>query len=279
MKKRNWVCLLLIILCMIVFLHYKTTAQLRADTTPPEITISVTNPEFSVQDSKAALLEHVSAADARDGDVTDSLVVESVKLVDSDGTIEIIYAAFDAAGNVAKQAQTARLTDYRQPEFLLNAPLAFPLNSGYDILDIVQARDAVDGDISHRIRATSLDKTSVTTAGIHEVEFRVSNSLGDTVKLVLPVEVFPSNLYNAALTLTDYLIYLPQDASFDARDYLSTFTYGSETISLSNGIPENYSLKLAGTVRTAVPGVYSVTYTLTSGTRTGYSRLIVVVEG
>lgn len=279
MKKRNWVCLLLISLCLVCFFQYRMTNQLRTDTTPPVITISEENPEFSVQDSKAALLEHVSAADTRDGDVTDSLVVESVKLVDSDGTIEIIYAAFDAAGNVAKQTQTARLTDYRQPEFLLNAPLVFPLSSGFDILDVVQARDVVDGDISHRIRATSLDKTSVTTAGIHEVEFRVSNSLGDTVKLVFPVEVYSSDLYSAALTLTDYLIYLPQDAAFDARDYLSTFSYGAETISLANGIPENYSLKLTDTVRTAVPGVYSVTYTLTSGTRTGYTRLIVVVEG
>lgn len=279
MKKRNWLCFLLISLCLIAFFGYRVLDQLRTDTIPPEITISTEILEFSVLDSKAVLLENVSATDSHDGDVSDSLVVESVKLTNSDGAIIITYAAFDTAGNVAKEKQPAKYTDYRRPVFSLNAPLAFPMNSGFDILDIIQATDAVDGDISHRIRATSLDKGAVTTAGIHEVEFRVTNSLGDTVELVFPVEVYPSDLYNATLTLTDYLIYLPLGASFDARNYLNKYACGYETISLGNGIPDGYSLKLTGTVDTTVPGIYNVTYTLTSGTRTGYSRLIVVVEG
>lgn len=279
MKKQDWLCLGLISLCMIVFFGYTAADYLRADLVPPEINFGSETLEISVQDPKSVLLKNVSATDAHDGDVSDSLVVESVRLINSNGTISITYAAFDAAGNVAQEKQTAKYTDYQRPVFSLKAPLAFPANSALEVLDILQAEDVVDGDISHHIRATSLDKASVTTTGIHEVEFKVTNSFGDTVVLVLPVEVYASDLYNASLTLTDYLIYLPVGASFDAHDFLNTYTQGAVTFTLGNGLPEGYSLRLVGAVDTATPGVYSVAYTLTSGTGTGYSRLIVVVEG
>ena len=279
MKKRDWLYLSLISICMIVFFGYRLIDQLRTDTVPPEITISTEELVLSVQDTKTTILQNVSATDDHDGDVSDSLVVESIKLANSDGSVTITYAAFDKAGNVAKKVQKATYSDYQSPVFSLNAPLAFPVNSGYDILDIIQAWDALDGNISHRIRASSLDNASVATAGIHEVEFRVSNSLGDTVEMVFPVEVYASDLYNATLTLTDYLVYLPYGTSFNAANYLDSFTYGASTTFLGNGIPDGYTLDLSGTVDTQVPGVYSVTYTLTSGAKNGYSKLIVVVEG
>lgn len=279
LKKQERLCLLLISLCLIAFFGYMAVDYLRTDTVPPEISFAPEALELSVHDPKSALLINVSATDAHDGDVSDSLVVENVKLINRDGTISVTYAAFDAAGNVAQEKQTARYTNYQRPVFSLNAPLAFPLNSSLEVLDVLQAEDIVDGDISYHIRATSLDKASVSTVGIHEVEFKVTNSLGDTVELVLPVEVYAPDLYNASLTLTDYLIYLPAGASFDAHSYLDTYTYGAVKSDLRNGLLEGYSLSLVGTVDTKKPGVYNVAYTLTSGNGTGYSQLIVVVEG
>ena len=282
MKKRNLIYLVLIAACVAVFIGYRTTTSLAEDSAKPEITVSDTVVEVSVQDPDSALLQGITARDRRDGDVTASLLVERVQLVDSDGNITVTCAAFDAAGNVAKAEFPARYTDYESPRFSLSAPFCTPQGVSFDPLNIISAEDTMDGIITHRIRATYLDENT-STPGAHDVQFRVSNSLGETVELVLPLEVYLTGTYDSRLTLDDYLVYLPQGAAFNAQSYLDTFSYGSVKTDLSKGVPENYSLKTTGVVDTGTPGVYSVdyrvTYTLGSANHTAYSRLIVVVEG
>ena len=96
--------------------------------------------------------------------------------------------------------------------------------------------------------------------------------------------------YNAALELTDYLVYLPKDAQFYPAQYLKSFTWLGEQDSLAGGLPTDYSMRTRGTVQTGYPGVYTVEYRVTFTDRdeknpdfdrkyTGYSKLIVVVEG
>lgn len=290
MKKRSWLLLLLIAVCVAAFFGYREIAALRADTRAPQIYMDGQTPELSVEDSRTALLHGVTASDNVDGDVTDSLVVESVTLLDSDGTISVGYAAFDSAGNVAKANREARYTDYESPRFTLNAPLIYTLDHSFDVLSTIGAVDAIDGDIQHRVRATVKGSKSVTALGVHKVQFQVTNSLGDTVSLELPVEVCSPGIYNAALSLTDYLVYLPKGSQFDAQEYLDSFTWLGEERHLGGRLPTDYSLKTRGTVRTGEPGVYTVEYRVTYTDRdernpefdrkyTGYSKLIVVVEG
>ena len=281
MKKRNWLLLLAIAVCLALYVGYRAMDRLKTDTTPPQITFSDEAAEFSVHDPMDVLLRGVTAADTRDGDVTASLVVEQVRLLDPDGFLRIRYAAFDRSGNVTKADRTARYTDYESPRFSLEEPLLFTLNSGFDILKVIGASDALDGDIRHRIRATSLDNASVATLGSHQVEFRVTNSLGETVLLTLPVEVYAAG---------PYLIYLDAGTPFDPDRYLDSVTRNREKISLRNRTPEGFSVKVSGDVDTGIPGVYVVDYTIThslvnqynpgnSQISTGFSRLIVVVEG
>lgn len=290
MRNKKWPYLLLIALCLLIFFGYQAITQISADTTAPMITIDNQPLELSVQDDKSALLQGIIARDNRDGDVTASLLVESIRLLDKDGTINVTYAAFDKAGNVAKAERQAQYTDYESPKFSLSGPLVFVQNSNFDVLSVVGAQDAVDGDIQHRIRATSLDDTSVASLGSHKIQFRVTNSLGDTVEQVFPVEVYAAGTYEASLTLTQYLVYLPVGATFRAESYLGDYTLNQETVSLSSGLPENFSLRTSGRVSTNTPGVYPVAYTVTYTPEyeeniqlirryTGYSKLIVVVEG
>lgn len=290
MKKRNWLLLLLIGLCLTLFIGYRIMDRLNTDTQAPQITFTEESMQFSVQDPKDVLLQGVTAADNRDGDVSASMVVERVTLTDADGSILIKYAAFDRAGNVAKAERSAKYTDYESPRFSLSAPLFFAENSNFDVLDVIGAADALDGNIRHRIRTTSLDDSSVATLGSHEVEFRVTNSLGDTARLTLPVEVYPTGTYTMDVALTDYLIYLETGSHFNANQYLSSVTRNRETVSLRTGTPRNYAVKITGDVDTRTPGVYVVNYAVTytvvnelnpenSQVSTGCSRLIVVVEG
>ena len=290
MKKANGILILLIILCLAGFFVYRTMDRLNTDTKAPEITISDEMLEVSVKDPKSALIQGVTAKDKVDGDVTNSLVVEQISLLEIDGSISVTYAAFDAAGNVAKATREAKYSDYERPRFSLSGPMIYSTNSSFDILSTITAYDVLDGDIQHRIRASTLEKESVAKEGIHDVQFTVSNSLGDTVSMVFPVEVVPSGRYDATLTLTDYLIYLPVGAKFVPENYLDTFTWRNEEINLTRGLPSNFYLMAGNKVNTREPGIYSVDYrvihTIRNGSNsessqeyTGYSRLIVIVEG
>ena len=290
MKIKNWLLVLLIALCVAALYGYRTLDRMRTDTQPPEIVMDAQIPQISVADPKDALLQGITARDKKDGDVTSSLVVESIRLLDSTGHLMVKYAAFDSAGNVAKTQREAVYADYVPPKFTADAPLLYAYGYSFDVLSTVGATDVIDGEIQHRVRATSLGEGSLSEIGVHEIEFKVSNSLGDITTLVLPVEVYDSREYEASLSLSAYLVYLQQGANFKAASYLNQFTLMGEDVSLRGGLPANYTLKTKGTVDTQTPGVYPVefrvTYTEKHETRpdldrefTGYSKLIVVVEG
>lgn len=281
--KKHLISLVLTLVCVGACCLYLLIDQNRTDTQPPVISFGEEMLEISTKDSQKLLLQGVTAQDKVDGDVTASLVVESLELLDPDGTIRVTYAAFDKAGNVTKAVRQAKFTDYESPRFSLSQSLTFAYNSGFDIFRMIRAQDALDGDISHRIRVTSLDESSVTTMGLHQVELRVSNSLGETVKLVIPVEVYAAGSYEATLKLKEYLIYLPAGETLDAESYLDVFSRSGNSVALANGLPEGYSLDMKSDVQPDVPGVYTVEYRVTQtagvGTYTGYAKLIVVVEG
>lgn len=290
MKKNNILLVVLIVLCLGVFFGYRALDSLRSDNEAPTIHMSTQIPEISVEDPKNTLLQGITAKDNRDGDVTDSVVVEGLELLSSDGRLQVSYAAFDKAGNVAKSQREAKYVDYRRPRFTLEGPLLYRMGSNFDVLSTVGATDVIDGDIQHRIRATSMVTYSIAEQGIHDVQFQVSNSLGDTSTAVFPVEVYDPTDFEATLTLNSYLVYLKQGETFSSQTYLGTFVLMGDTTVLDGKLPAKYSLKTNGTVQTQTPGVYPVEYRVTYTQKhetdpardreyTGYSKLIVIVEG
>ena len=285
MKRKTWLPLLVLVLTLLIFGVYRFYVRHITDNVAPKITIDESGGmlQISVRQPEEALLQGVTAQDARDGDVTASVIVESVGNINSLDQVTVVYAAFDQAGNVTKAQRTVQYTDYQPPRFSLSAPMAFPYGSHFNVLDYIGAQDQQDGDIRHRVKAILLDNAAITTEGIHDVHFRVTNSLGDTEELVIPVEVYPVDTYTAKLSLTNYLVYIPAGSTFNARSYLNTFTLSGETVSMAGNLPGDIRLEIDGTVDPQTPGVYPVSFraTKTVGTRTytGYSKLIVVVEG
>jgi len=73
-----------------------------ADKEAPEITIDDTVITYTEGSDTTVLLEGVTAYDNRDGDVTDSLVVEAVFPNADKGKATVIYVAKDSSNNVAK---------------------------------------------------------------------------------------------------------------------------------------------------------------------------------
>lgn len=290
MKKRNLLLLTLIVLCLAVFFGYRAYDNAHTDRNPPKIHIAPEPLELSVNAPKGLLLQDVTAVDDVSGDVTSSVLVENIRLLSPDGRVSVGYAAFDDAGNVVKARREVRYNNYRSPRFTLNGPLVYPYDKNFDVLDDIGAKDNIDGDISHHVRAMLTENVSIYNEGTHMVQFQVTNSMGDTTTEILPVEVYDPEDYAATLTLKEYLIYLPVGGIFNAKFYPDTVTYRNETLELGAILPENYTLEIEGEIDNRTPGIYPITYTLNYTEKNvwtqkvieeydAYSRLIVIVEG
>lgn len=283
MKLRKWMPPLVLAACFLAFFGYRVYDRTKVDVKGPQITIDESQElALSVADAQEALLTGITAYDDRDGDVSELTVVESLGGINGDGIVTVTYAAFDRSGNVSKAQRQVRYTDYESPRFALSQPLVFAGGTNFDVLSAVQAEDGLDGDISYRIKATSLDQASITQEGIHDVQFRVTNSLGETVTLVLPVEVYSAGRYNAQLTLKEYLVYVKQGEAFDPEDYLNWFETSEDATQLSPRVPPDIRVWTVGRVDTSQPGIYTVSYTASQTTDRetyiGCSKLIVIVE-
>lgn len=277
-KKRAWALLVIVGLCCAGFFWYETVVQGREDHTPPTMSFPDGALEISVEAERDELLADVTARDDVSGDVTNLLVVESISNISSDHTAQVTYAAFDHAGNVSKRQRTVHYTDYESPRFTLSQPLLFRSGSLFDVFDYVGAEDKIDGSLDDRIKATLVSgEISISEPGIHEVQFRVTNSMGDTVYLTVPVEVYAATDYNATVELTQPLVYLKTGEVLRAASYLDTFSYGSRQIDLQTDT-DAVDITADSDVNTNLPGCYSVSYTVRSGSYTGHTRLIVVVE-
>ena len=303
-KKRMHIIFLPVLICGILTAVYAMLFVMTDDTKSPQIQIDQEILEVSVGADEAALLQGVSAKDNADGDVTDSLIVEKISSLAKDHTATVTYAAFDRSGNVAKASRTLKYMDYQSPKFSQNQSLTFSANSMQNILSFMGATDAIDGDISSRVKGTLLSNAnSLNEPGLYQVEFRVTNSMNETVYLTLPVEVYPAGTYNANVELSDYLVYVKTGTAFDPESYLEKVVVGTREYSLKNQDPTRQekirvyfnryvdpdsvsepnvrvvNVDMLSDVDTKTPGVYSVAYTVDcDGLYTGYARLNVVVE-
>ena len=283
MKRINVLLLMILAVAFGLFAGYHLWVHNRLDTTGPVLTVEEGMLEISVKDRETALMKGIRAVDDRDGDVTASILVESIYGISEDHVTTVTYAAFDRAGNVSKIQRKVRYTDYRAPRFELDTSLCFPYNSGFDLLEYVGAQDVIEGDIRRRVRATLVSDTrSINEIGAHVVRMQVTNSLGDTVEIDFPVEVYDPEWYTASVKLDEYLVYLEHGDSFDPEKYLDAFVVRGEDTDISYQIPDNILCDINSNVNTRVPGVYRVKYTLTRTinmtTFSGQAVLVVIVQ-
>lgn len=283
MKRINILLVFVLIAAIGLFGGYIFWIHNNLDTVGPVISIEETLLELSVEDPEEMLLQGVTAVDARDGDVTAQILVESVYGLSGENLTTVTYAAFDSAGNVSKAQRQVRYTDYCPPRFQLNDSLTFTAESGFDLMECVGAYDVLDGDISRQVRATLVSDTErIDIRGNHQVLLQVTNSLGDTAELTLPVTVSDGDWYTAEVELSQYLIYLKRGQSFDPRAYLRSFSVRGETVAVRYNTPAGVVVEIENTVNPNVPGVYEVKYVLSSSvnqvTYSGIAKLIVIVE-
>lgn len=223
--------------------------------------------DISVQDDDSVLLSGITAEDAQDGDLTDKVLISGISRLMGDGTAKVTYAVFDSHHNMATLTRRIRYTDYRLPRFSLEEPLIYRTSQSIRLLDRLHAHDVIDGDITNSIRVTS----TATASDVYQLSVQVTNSMGDTAWLTLPVIMLEDDAAVLDVELSTYLVYLEQGSEFSAGDYLEQASLNGDAISRDN-------VTVTGTVDTAVPGTYILEYTCTYGSLSGTAYLTVVVE-
>ena len=269
LNTRTVLIVAVIVLSLIAFGAFRLYQKSAEKNEAPVIKFDKSSVTMSVSATDAQLLRGVTATDKEDGDVSSSLVVEGYSHLMSDNSAVVTYVAFDSNNHIAKATRVVRFTDYIDPEFYLTAPLVCTISEIDKIPLLVGATDCFDGDISTRVRVTPTDDKAITEEGEHTIELRVTNSLGVTEHLTLPVEVVRSTNNRMELTLTDYLIYLPVGSEFNAEDYFKSYlSDGERHVGMTGEIYAD-----TGELDMETAGIYTVDYECGDS----LTRLIVVV--
>lgn len=310
MKKARILLGLLCLLAIVGGVYYQKQEQAEIDITGPVVKADTKKIKVGINADDAELIRGVSARDEKDGDVSDSIVIESVtkKADGSEKEFFITYAAFDDSSNASKLTRRLIYTDYQKPHFSIKAPLRFPANQPVNLFDSIQAEDCLDGDITPFITLEGDEGLQgEPQKGFYNCTLTATNSVGDTAELPVVVEVFEDG-YEDQMTpqvmLTDYLVYIKKGDAFDPNTYLDyvrdrghcLIDYGAMvdvykggkwqqlTEQIANGSEELWvnisQISITSDVNPEEKGIYSVIYSYTAP-ETGYgcnTRLIVVVE-
>ena len=257
-KKFLIIALAILLAGLIVTKIYQGSAERRE---PPVISCPDTVLEISASASKSALLVDVTATDNQDGDLTSQIIVG--------GTSKLITNDTDKDHNMASCTRYIRYTDYRRPQFSILEPLVYSTTEDAAIMDRLAAHDVVDGDISNRIRVSTLAATD--NSQIYDITIQITNSVGDTARLKLPVLRLDYDPMRPVISLSENLIYLNVGDGFNAMSYLSDVTVAKGDAFIGDVSIEN-------PVDTSVADTYYVTYTYTANGSTGIAILTVVVQ-
>ena len=133
-----------------VFLHDRLTA----DHTAPRIVSDGVPLEVSVNATDAELCAGLTAADDRDGDLTDRIIVRRVSQLTGANSAQATYTVFDSASNFCTFTRPIYYTDYHKPRFSLSQPLVYGVGSTVTLLDRLKAEDVLDGDLTDKMRLT-----------------------------------------------------------------------------------------------------------------------------
>ena len=311
MKKFRIAWLVIVVLVTVLFLGYRINEIRKEDSSGPVFSCKEDSLEISIADGDEALLQGITASDKKDGDVTDSILVEKLSAFNKDGSRIVTYAAFDSDNHISEIQRKITYTDYRSPRFELTGSLRFRAGETVNVDQIVRASDCLDGDVSNKVKILMEDTINNRMTGFYEIRYQVSNSAGDTVTLPVEVEVYEAVNNEVELNLDRYLVYY-EGKEMDYKSFLKSVRTGNietpfegavldgmgspeeepvtseektkpketeeegteegqEETTAGNGTIPRSRVTVRSQVNTAVPGVYPVYYYY-SDMQEGYER-------
>ena len=239
-----------------LFVVSKVQVNMKTDPSRPVITCDADEIEVSVEYTEEQLREGVHAEDAEDGDLTDEIIVGEISQFIDTGVSNASYVVFDSANQPAVYSRKIRFTDYESPKFSLTAPLVFRAGDINNAMNLIEAKDVLDGDITEMLLNKN-DDISYQIPGTYSIEAEVTNSFGDMQSAVLPVHV--TDAQAKLLGNPNPLVYVEKGGSFDAGALAKALTGEGKT---SVNVQE---VTVESNVDTEEPGVYEVHYVCPEG--------------
>ena len=252
-----------LIVALIVFLAYLGYTKIISDTTAPVVTCDSNEIVVSVEATDKELMKGVTAVDNRSGNVTNSLIIESISSF-ADGERIIVYAAVDKRGNVGRAQRTLRYMDYEAPRIGLTDDLRYPMGGNVNFLKNVTAESTLDGDLTDKVKYSMESNVDMSSDGKYSIEYRVVDSTGTVSYLPVEIEIYNPLEEKINVELNEYLIYLEPGSYFNEYEYY-------------NGASSGSLINVNSNVNVLEEGVYTVEYTVSDGVNIGKSQLIVVV--
>lgn len=287
MRKLRIFWLLVVLVTGVLFAGYQVIQAVSQHDGGPVFSYPDEVLEISIQDGEEALLQGVTAQDGRDGDVTDSILLEKISGFYGDGRRLVTYAAFDSDNNVTKATREITYSDYTPPRFTLKRSLRYRTGEIIDYGELIEAADCLDGDLTGKVKVKLESAISTRTAGVYQIQFSVTNSAGDTQTLATELEVYDAEWNEAVVNLSTYLIYY-EDGEQDYRSYLESIVAGGNRYtfqpgqSLATGTDgsslSRTSIQVRSNVDPDTPGVYPVYLIYDNDDYQGTAQLLVVVE-
>ena len=239
----------------------------------PVIECSVEQIEAPCNVQNSELLKYVTAFDAEDGVLTDSIVVESISGFLEKGVSNVTFVVSDNDNHVVKKTVRLVYSDYRDPVFTSNNDLLFYLGERADVTENIKVRDPIDGDLTGWLISTS-DNFTTDEPGRYMVTYSVTTSKSYTYSITVPVivENAEQTLYN--IVLSQNIAYCKVGATIDYNSYVDSIQ-----TPYSEGM--DYTITAdASNVDLSKPGIYDAFYYAKVGGETvAKTRLIIICEG
>lgn len=228
MRRMKWILAVLLAVMTLIYLGNGLAERMSGRDAAPRITCGEEILEVSIHADDAALLAGVTAEDDQDGDLTDRIIVGGVSKLIGGNTAKVTCMVFDSDDNMASVVRTVRYTDYRRPVISLKEPMICRSTDDAKLLKVVEVTDALDGDLSHKARVSTLWSTE--DERVYSATILVTNSMGDTATVEVPV-IIGQGL--GGIRLKEQILYLSRGSSFDP---MTQVTSGRTGLTVDNQV-------------------------------------------
>lgn len=195
--------------------------ELREDKTIPVLKVDSEVLEIALDADEQDMKAGVTAYDEKDGDITSRIMIESVSKFTEKGVAVVTYAVCDDDNHVVTAKRKIKYKDYTPPYFIINKSLTFAVGEEINLSSAIGAYDCIDGDISDRVIITATDYET-NKVGVFKISVKVTNSMGDTIYMDLPVYVEQQNIAAPEIKLNDYLVHVKVGEEYDLEQNIAS---------------------------------------------------------
>lgn len=279
MKLIKGLLVFFLVLTIILTITSRTREE-KTDGSAPIINSSLDLLAISCDYTEEDLLEGLTAYDAEDGYITDSIIPGKLSAFKEKGVSELDYYVYDSDDNCGRYKRKVVFSDYNSPKIAISDPLVFYTKDASDgvLMNYIYGNDCLDGDVKHiKVNSSDIDYAA---AGNYTLSVSLINSFGDTAVYDLPVHIITKVYKGLDIRLNENLIYIKSGTEFDPADYVKEVElYQTEEL-----MPrEDWGIKIQSNVDTSKTGVYEVQYMIQKerdavyGSISGITWLTVIV--